>query len=199
MATRLDRRVDASIAAAPEYAKPILRHLRALVHKAVPQAEETLKWGRPAFIHHGTLCGMAAFREHCVFGFWNAEMHAPGQRNPFDSFGRIRRLEDLPSDRELLALIRRAARLNAAGQVRSPMSGRSRKPRRALPVPADLRVALARNARAGKAFAALSPSHRREYIEWIAEAKREETRARRVETTLAWVAQGKSRNWKYQK
>jgi len=197
MGTR-DPRVDAYIAKAAEFARPILTYLRRTVHAACPQVTETIKWGMPHFEHHGILCHMAAFKRHCAFGFWkSSRVIATTARaaEAMGQFGRITSRADLPSQRVLVALVRKAARLNKAG-VKSPT--RRLKPRRGPPrVPADLRAALERNASARAAFKALPPSGRREYTEWLTEAKRAETRARRLERTLAWLSEGKPRNWQY--
>jgi len=195
-----DPRVDAYIAKSAEFTRPILRHLRALVHEACPEAEETIKWGMPSFVHHGIICGMAGFKQHCAFGFWRRgltdEIARTGVKaeQAMGSLGRITSLRDLPSDRAMLGYIRKAAKLNEAGAPARPKP----KAKPALPMPADLAAALKKNARAAKAFAGFSPSARREYIEWITEAKRPETRLTRLTTTIKWVAAGKRRNWKYE-
>jgi uncharacterized protein YdeI (YjbR/CyaY-like superfamily) len=198
MPTR-DKRIDAYIARAAPFARPILTHLRQVVHAACPEVEETLKWGMPTFMHHGILCGMGAFKEHAIFGFWKAALIVEGgdsKRNEaMGSFGCLTKLSQLPTKRVLTGYVKKAMRLNEAG-IKVPSS---RKPRAALPVPADLRTALARSAKAKTTFAKFSPSQRREYIEWITEAKRAETRARRVVTAVEWLSEGKRRNWKYEK
>jgi hypothetical protein len=196
-----DPRVDAYLAAAPAYARPILAHLRALVHRACPEATEDLKWRMPSFQYHGILCGMAAFKAHAVFGFWHQGMRAIVAADGYDgesgmnSLGRLTSVKDLPPDKTLLRYVREAMKLNASGAPSRPAS-KTRKP---LAVPADLTVLLKKNAKAGKAFANMPPSHQHEYIEWITEAKRPETREKRLATTLDWLTQGKSRNWKYEK
>jgi uncharacterized protein YdeI (YjbR/CyaY-like superfamily) len=199
-----DPRIDAHIAKAADFAKPVLRHLRELVHEACPDVEETLKWGSPSFVYRGSiLCGMMAFKEHCTFGFWHKGMAevlgkdgAKGDQ-AWGSLGRLTSLADLPSDKALLRYIRTAARLNE-----SDAPARQRPVRKAaarLEIPADLAAALKKNKAASATFERFSPSHRKEYVEWITEARRDETRARRLATTLEWLAEGKSRNWKYEK
>ena len=198
---KTDPRVDAYIAKSGEFAQPILRHLRALVHQGCPEAEETIKWRMPTFVHHGIVCGMAAFKAHATFGFWRRgltdEIAKSGVKAgaAMGSLGRITSLRDLPGDKAMLGYIRKAAKLNEAGAPARPKS----KPRPALPVPKDLAAALKRNAIAAAVFKDFSPSPRREYIEWITEAKRPETRAKRVATTIQWLAAGKRRNWQYEK
>jgi uncharacterized protein YdeI (YjbR/CyaY-like superfamily) len=203
MATRTDSRVDAYIDSAADFAKPILRHIRKLVRQGCPEAEETLKWRSPTFVHEGKLlCGMAAFKEHCTFGFWHKAMEAELAKDgaleggAMGSFGRITSVSDLPSDRKMLDYVRRAAKLNESGVPARPRPAAT-KPA-AVEVPADLAAALKKNKAAAKSFEGFSPSCRREYVEWIAEAKREETRAKRLATTIEWLAEGKKRNWKYE-
>lgn len=194
---RRDPRVTAYIARATPFARPILRHLRAAVHEACPEVEEGIKWGMPAFLHHGLLCGMAAFQAHATFGFWrHREVLGPraGQA-AMGSYGRLTSLADLPARRALLAQVRKAAALNEAG----PRRAATPRKRPAPATPADLRRALRGNPRARATWEGLAPSHRREYVEWVTEAKRAETRTRRVATALAWLAQGKRRNWKYER
>lgn len=193
-----DPRIDAYIARAAPFAQPVLIHLRAVIHQACPDVEETIKWGMPFFAHAGLLCHMAAFKQHVAFGFWLGERVAATGRESaaMGQFGRIERLADLPPKRTLAALVRKAAALNEAG-AKSPTRARSAAPKPVPELPQELAAALARDTAARKAFAALSPSHRREYAEWIAEAKRAETRARRVATTLLQLTEGKPLNWKY--
>ena len=194
-----DKRIDAYITRAAPFAQPILTHLRAVIHAACPDVEETLKWGMPTFMYHGILCGMAAFKQHATFGFWKHKMIVEQRdlkREPaMGHFGRLTDVTELPSKRALTGYIKQAMRLNLE-RVKAPPKPKA-KPRPALAVPGDLRTALARNAKAKATFEKFSPSHRREYIEWVTEAKRPETRARRLATTLGWLSEGKSRNWKY--
>lgn len=200
-----DPRVDAYIAGAAEFARPILQHLRSLVHKACPGVKETMKWSFPNFEYHGAiLCNMAAFKEHCSFGFWKASLMKDPEgillrkedKNGMGHFDKIVSRKDLPTDRILLAYIRQAAQLNEEGvKVPRPRAA----PKKELPIPPALAAALKKNKTAQSTFDAFPPSHRREYIEWITEAKTEETRDRRIATTLEWLIEGKSRNWKYKK
>jgi uncharacterized protein YdeI (YjbR/CyaY-like superfamily) len=189
-----DPRVDAYIAKSADFAKPILTHLRETIHKACPEVTETLKWSMPSFMHHGILCGFAAFKEHCTFGFWRQEL-LEKKEGAMGHFGRIQSLKDLPSQKQLITYIKKAAQLNESGE--KPPRERSA-PRPALPTPDDLKLALKKNKKAAETFENFSPSCRREYIEWITEAKREETRAKRLDQTIVWLAEGKQRNWKYQ-
>ena len=201
-------KVDTYLAKVQPFAHPILEHLRELVHKACPEVEETIKWSRPFFEYRGAiLCNMSAFKEHCSFGFWGEEIGAvlreaqalrPGAMG---SLGRITSLKDLPSDKLMLGWIRQAAAFVDSGQYTSPIAARNKvvkSPKAATEMPAELASALQRNKKASAAFAAFSPSCKREYIDWIADAKRAETRDKRIATALEWIAEGKQRNWKYQ-
>ena len=203
---KTDPRIDEMIAKAPAFARPILTHLRRLVHAGCPDVEEAVKWGRATFVYRGRLlCGMASFKAHCGFGFWHAEMSALVTRELGEDkaegssgqFGRLTRLEDLPDDATMRRCLAEAVRLNESGQpMRPPRATIPRKP--AAEVPADLAALLEKNAKAKAAFEGFSPSHRREYIEWITGAKRDETRQKRLATTLEWLADGKPREWKNQ-
>jgi uncharacterized protein YdeI (YjbR/CyaY-like superfamily) len=197
-----DFRLDAYIAQAADFAKPILRHLRKLVHRACPEVEETLKWGFPHFMHKGMLCSMAAFRQHCAFGFWKGELigqvqEAGKQDQAMGHFGRITALSDLPADKVLIGYAQEAVQLNEAG-VKLPGRTRSKEKKEVI-VPDYLMAALKKNTKARTIFENFAYSHKKEYVEWITEAKREETRAQRLATAVAWMAQGKPRNWKYAK
>jgi uncharacterized protein YdeI (YjbR/CyaY-like superfamily) len=202
-----DRRVDAYIAKSADFAQPILTHLRAAVHEACPDADEAIKWGFPFFLRRGALfCYMAAFKQHAAFGFRRGgQVVGEGKRaateQAMGQFGRITSVDDLPSRRTLGGYVKRAAALHDAEPARATKPTRQPKPAaaKAVAVPADLRTALARNAKARKTFEAFSPSHRREYVAWIAGAKREETRRKRVATAVAWMAEGKSQNWRYER
>jgi uncharacterized protein YdeI (YjbR/CyaY-like superfamily) len=191
--------VDAYIAVAPSFARPILEHLRALVHQACPPVEESIKWGHVHFSHHGLLCSMAAFKPHCAFGFWKHRQifgdDFPAFEAAMGRFGRITALAELPDDTQLLARIERAVAGSESGTRAPPRPRPAPKPPAI--VPDDLATALAGNTEAGKRFDAFSPSHRREYIEWIEEAKTTVTRAKRLAQNVEWIAEGKPRHWKY--
>jgi uncharacterized protein YdeI (YjbR/CyaY-like superfamily) len=197
MGTR-DERVDAYIARSAEFAKPILAHLREVVHSACPDVEETMKWSFPNFVYKGMFCSMASFKEHCSFGFWKESL-VLGARNAgaaegMGSLGKITKLSDLPSKKVLAGYIKEAMKLNETG-VKKPVA--VKKAPREVTVPEELASALEKNAKARATFEGFSPSHKREYVEWINEAKTEATRERRVQTTIEWLAEGKPRNWKY--
>jgi uncharacterized protein YdeI (YjbR/CyaY-like superfamily) len=199
MATK-DPRIDAYISKTADFAKPILKHLRKVVHAGCPQVQETMKWSVPHFDYKGVMCGMAAFKEHCAFGFWKADLILDrgenAEKSGMGSFGCIKSLNDLPDEKTLIGYVKKAAALNEAG-IKAPRRTQPKK-RPPIPVPAYFAAALKKNAKARKTFESFPPSHRREYLEWITEAKREETRNERMATTIKWLAEGKSRNWKYE-
>lgn len=196
---KMDPKVDAYIGKAKPFAQPILEHLRELVHRACPEVEESVKWSQPFFSYKGTiLANMAGFKEHCHFGFWDKGM-AEELRNSGDGpLKRIVTLKELPADKQMLTWIRQTAAHVDDGTYRSPIAEREKKVKPEAKVPADLTAALKKNKAAHAAFAKFSPSCRREYVQWIEEAKREETRAKRVATAVEWITEGKQRNWKYQ-
>ena len=193
----LDPRIDAYIAAAPAFSQPILSYLRETIHAACPDVVETMKWSRPHFEHNGLLCGMSAFKAHCAFGFWKGALMFPhsAESDGMNHFGRITSVADLPSQKELMAHVRTAVKLNAEGSA--PARVKAVKP--PLEVPAFFQAALAANAAGEKTFNAGSPSFKREYVEWITEAKTEATREKRMAQAVEWLAEGKARNWKYEK
>jgi uncharacterized protein YdeI (YjbR/CyaY-like superfamily) len=201
----IDPRIDAYIAKAPAYAKPILGHLRLLVHKACPEVVETMKWSMPFFDYKDSpLCVIAAFKQHCKFGFWKASLLKDTEEllKKYEKAGMgrleyIHSLEDIPADKVLLAYIKEAGKLNEEG-VKLPARPKTA-PKKDLPVPPALAAALKKSKKAQTAFDIFPPSHRREYIQWITEAKTEETQTKRVKTAIEWIAEGKARNWKYMK
>jgi uncharacterized protein YdeI (YjbR/CyaY-like superfamily) len=196
---KTDPRIDAYIAGAADFAKPILIYLREVVHAACPDVEETVKWRLPTFTRNGILCSMAAFKHHAAFNLWKGGHIVGGEVDPaaMGQFGRITKISDLPSKKVLTGYIRQVAALNdARGKAPKPRTESVR--RKPLPAtPADLAAELQKNAKARATFDGFSPSHRREYIEWIVEAKREETRRRRLAQAVGMLAEGKTRNWKY--
>ena len=199
MGTR-DPRVDAYIAKSAEFAKPILAHLREVVHAACPEVEEAMKWSHPHFSYQGMLCGMAAFKQHCTFGFWKFDLivaNDPASEAAMGQFGRLTKLADLPSKKVLTGYIRQAMKLNEDG-VKAHWLEKRAKPKPPAKVPDDLSAALAKNKKARTVFEGFPPGQRREYIEWITEAKRDETRLKRLAQTIEWLAEGKRRNWKYE-
>lgn len=204
MKAKQSPQIDAYIDDAAPFAQPILTALRERILASGIELEETLKWRNPTWMHEGKIvCGMAAFRAHCAFGFWDRELQAEvakaaGAASEEDSVMhriRIESLDQVPSAAQLKRWMKRAAeRANAPAVKCEP-----RAPKPEAEVPEDLSRALARNAAAKRHFAAFSPSKRREYIEWITEAKREETRQSRLEQAVEWISEGKSRHWKYER
>jgi uncharacterized protein YdeI (YjbR/CyaY-like superfamily) len=193
-----DARVDAYIARSADFAKPILNHIREVVHVACPEVEEAIKWTFPNFIYKGILCHMAAFKAHCTFGFWNSRnvVGADAKDGGMGQFGRITSLADLPAKAVLAGYVKKAAKLKDSGAMKSAPRAQP-KQRKPLVVPTYFKAALRGNKKAWTTFDDFSYSHKKEYVQWVTEAKTEETRERRLQTALDWMAKGKSRNWKY--
>ena len=200
-----DKRIDAIIKNSAEFAQPILIYLREIVHETCPDVEETLKWGMPHFMYKGILCSMAAFKAHCVFGFWKWDLIAKKfdiktrETNPsMGLFGRITDKKDLPEKKVIINCIKEAMRLNDEN-IKSPVKTDRPKEKKELEIPNYFTARLKENKKALKTFEAFSYSHKKEYVEWITEAKTEETREKRLETAIEWMTEGKSRNWKHMK
>jgi uncharacterized protein YdeI (YjbR/CyaY-like superfamily) len=193
-----DPRIDAYIAKSADFAKPILEHLREVVHAACPEAEESIKWSCPHFMYHGKLmCSMAAFKQHCNFHFWHGkQVVGETDTEGMGQFGKITSVKALPNKKTLVAYVRKAIALREAGATRERAKPVRKPP---LEVPADLAALLKKHATARKHFEAFSPSAQRDYVEWITEAKTDATRQKRIATALEWLAEGKHRNWKYMK
>ena len=196
---RKDARIDAYIAKAQPFARPILERIRATVLSASKELEETLKWGHPAFTYNGIICVMAGFKRHVTLGFSKSKLLLDANGVPageaWGQFGRITELSELPPTRELVGYVKRAMKLNADGVTVK----RVVKPKQAIPMPAALRTALAKAPKAKACYAALPPGHQREYLEWVTEAKTDATRDKRIATTIEWLTEGKHRNWKYER
>jgi uncharacterized protein YdeI (YjbR/CyaY-like superfamily) len=183
-----DPRIDDYIAKAAPFAQPVLAHVRALVHQALPDAEETLKWAMPHFMVGGkNVVGLAAFKGHASVVIHHEERTGDGM----GALGKLTSLADLPPDAELIARFQARPEALAAPRPRSA-------PKPELPVPPAFAAALDAVPAARAAFDGFAPSHRREYVEWIADAKREETRTRRIAQAVEWLAEGRRRNWKYE-
>lgn len=198
----VDPRVDDYIRRAAPFAQPILTRIRKVVHAACPDAVETIKWQHPQFEYKGPMMGMAAFKNYCVLGFWKAKLlieqglPLPDGGNPMGYNDRLTSVGDLPGDRDLTRIIKAAMALNDAG-IKVPRPKAAPKP----PVrpPAYFMAALKKSRKALAAWEAFSPSHKREYVEWITEAKTDATRDRRLTQAIEWIGEGKARNWKYMK
>ena len=198
-----EKSVDAYISKSQDFAKPILKHIRELIHKGCPDVEEKMKWSFPTFNYKGSiLCNMAAFKQHATFGFWKASLlrskgvMPQADKSAMGQFGKITSVSDLPSDKVILKIIREAVKLEDAG-VKVPQKKKAEK--KELVIPDYFRKALNKNKKAKKTFDDFSPSHKKEYVEWITEAKTDETRNKRLNTSIEWLSEGKPRNWKYMK
>jgi uncharacterized protein YdeI (YjbR/CyaY-like superfamily) len=204
MVTAVDRRVDAYIESSPEFARPILIRLRELIHAACPDVSETIKWGAPAYEHRGVLAIMAAMKQHAVFNLWKGdlipevkELYREKSSMALGTFGKITSVHDLPPDDKIIAWIKQAMELNERG-VKLPQRSRS-EPKREVDVPNDLITALEQNDSAHSTFDGVTTARRREYVDWITGAKTDATRQKRLSKAIEWMAEGKHRNWKYDK
>lgn len=200
----MNKRIDTYVEKSADFARPILWHLRKLIHKACPLVEETIKWGIPYFDYKGEMmCHMAGFKQHCAFGFWKASLmkdktlmeNAKGE-TAMGHLGRITSLKDLPADAILIRYIKEAMKLNDDG---IKLEKKKSAPADELDVPDYFLKELKKNKKAFKTFETFSPYNRKEYITWIVEAKTEKTRNSRMATAREWMAEGKPRNWKYMK
>ena len=196
---KLDKRVDAYIAKAKPFAQPILEHLREIVHEGCPEVVETIKWGMPAFEYKGPLTGFAGFKEHCAFHFWKSSLVLDKAdkkpRTAMGSFGRITSIKDLPPRKKLINYVRRAATLNDRGikvERAKPKRGQT------IEAPALMMTAVRKNKQALATWEAFPYSKKKDYIDWVTEAKTDQTRDKRLATTVEWLSEGKGRNWKYE-
>ena len=197
-------KIDAYISRSSDFAKPILNHLRTLIHKECPDVQENIKWGMPFFDYRDEMmCSMAAFKNHCSFGFWKASLmkdfdkiFSVKNKDGMGHFGRIEKLADLPDDKKLTACIKEAMKLTEEGKKTKVFTKEKKK---VLPMPDNFRNALKKSPDLKMIFDKFSPSNKREYIEWLTEAKSESTRNKRLQTALGWISEGKPRNWKYMK
>jgi len=199
---KYDARIDAYIAKSADFAKPILIHIRQVVHQASPLIGETVKWGMRFFDFKGPVCMMAAFKQHCGFGFWKASrlndpeglLQGSDEEAAAGSFGRIASLNDLPSDDALIGFVQQMIAINESGikEVKKPST-----PKAELPMPADFDKLLKENLVTMGNYEKFSPSSKREYLEWFAEAKSDATREKRMQQALEWIGEGKTRHWKY--
>ena len=199
-----DPRIDLYISKSADFARPILLHLREIVHIACPDVQETIKWGFASFDYKGPMCSMASFKQHCSFGFWKATLmkdktlvRNAESESAMGHYGKITSLKDLPSDKKIIAHIKEAMMLNDLGVKLPPRKVATTK--KEVVVPDYFIKHLKKNKKAFTTFENFSPSHKREYVEWITEAKSDETKNRRIETAIEWMSEGKSRNWKYVK
>lgn len=195
-----DPRIDAYITKSKEFAKPILEHFRELVHKACPDVEETIKWGMPSYDFKGPYCMSPAFKEHCAIIFWKAQLMKDPilvtnakSETAMGHLRKIKSLKDLPKDKVLISYLKEAAKLNKEGAKLPPRSKTRKEP----VVPESFLKAIKKNRKASVTFKNFSPSKKKDYIDWVTEAKTDETRKKRIATSIEWLAEGKPRNWKY--
>jgi uncharacterized protein YdeI (YjbR/CyaY-like superfamily) len=200
-----DKRIDEYISKAQPFAQPILKHLRELVHKAVPEINETIKWGMPSFEYKGPFFGIAAFKQHCVGGFWKSKLlkdpnNYLGERKnhggeAMGNLGCLTSIKDLPPNKAMIDFFKQAKKLND-DNIKVEKKTSVKKP---LKVPKELTAALKKNKLAQETFENFSTTNKREYADWISEAKTEETKNKRLLTAVEWMEEGKPRMWKYMK
>lgn len=200
---------DAYIAKAPEFAQPILTKLQTAVRKACPDVVETMKWKWPTWEHHGIMCGMAAFKAHVNMNFWRGqELSDPEglfeeSSNKTMVIMHFKKASDVPNQRTLIRYIKEAMKLNEATaaerKTRKPGTKKKAAPKKSVKAPADLLAALKKKKKALATFEDFSPSNKKDYVEWVTEAKRDETRQKRIAQAVEWMNEGKPRNWKYMK
>ncbi len=202
-----DKRIDDYIAKAADFAKPILKHFRELVHKTCPDVEETMKWSFPHFDYKGSMmCSMASFKQHAVIGFWKAPLMKDGDKlvamakteAAMGHMGKLTSLKDLPKDAVLAKYIKEGMRLNDEGVKFFPKS-KDPEAKKELETPDYFLKALSKNKKALKTFDSFSNSNKKEYVLWVTEAKTEATRMSRLATAVEWMSEGKIKNWKYVK
>lgn len=198
----MDKRIDNYIAKSADFAKPILNHLRKLIHTACPDVEEAIKWGFPHYDYKGIMCSTAAFKSHCAFNFWkasllkDADLFTENNKSSMGHYGKITSLKDLPSDKIIIARIKEAMQLNDDG-IKLPE--RNKAENKDVVVPDLFEKELKKNKQAATVFNNFSSSQKREYTDWISDAKTEETSNKRIATAVEWISEGKIRNWKYLK
>ncbi len=200
---KTNKKVDEYISKAQTFAQPILKHLRNLIHQTCPEVEENIKWGMPSFEYKGLMCGIASFKQHCIFNFWKAAlmkdivlMENAKSEIAMGHLGRITSLKDLPSDKKIVAYIKEAMKLNDEGIKlikATPVTTKD------LIIPVEILKAIKKNSAAYKTFDTFSTSNKKEYIQWIVEAKTNETKNKRLAQAIEWMSEGKPRNWKYMK
>jgi uncharacterized protein YdeI (YjbR/CyaY-like superfamily) len=202
--TQFNPKFDDYLAASEAFARPIMIHLRTLLHSTCPDIVEEMKWGIPHFDYKGEMmCIFAASKKHCAFTFWKDSLMADPRFKANSGLpaikrfmGRLTALADMPPDGELIGYIREAMALNEKGVKPPP---RTAKPAKVLSMPEEFAQRLATNGVAGQVFEAKSESFRKDYLIWITDAKTDATRQKRIEESVAWIAEGKGRFWKYEK
>ncbi|SEW41674.1 Uncharacterized conserved protein YdeI, YjbR/CyaY-like superfamily, DUF1801 family [Chryseobacterium wanjuense] len=200
---KYDTKVDEYIEKSPDFAKPILQYLRETIHEVCPDAEEAIKWKFPTFMYKGKiLCSITSFKQYCSMGFWLhgemktiKELETNAEKSSMFSLGKITKMEDLPAKPLLKKAILEAMELTDMGvTMKKAVPSKTE-----TPIPDYFKEVLQHNKKAWEVFEKGSPSFRKEYINWITEAKTEATRNKRMEQAIEWISEGKGRNWKYEK
>ncbi|KAF2080744.1 YdeI/OmpD-associated family protein [Flavobacterium sharifuzzamanii] len=197
--------VTAYIAKMADFAKPILNHLREVIFSACPEAEENIKWGTPHYSYKGDhLVMMGGFKQHCSFSLYKAELMKDAEiqasvkaGKKFGYMDKIKDLSELPSKEKLTAYIKEAMVFNENGTAKpKPVKEKSTAE---VVAPKEFVDALKKDTKATEIFESKSPSFRKNYIIWIADAKTDETRNKRISQSLEWIAEGKDRFWQSKK
>ena len=204
MGKKLER-VDEYIAKVAPFAQPILTHIRELIHLACPDVEEAWKWSFPNFVYKGAvMCNIAGFKEHCSFGFWKASIMpdpdnilSTDNRAGMGHMGKLTSLSDLPSDEIMIKYIQEAMKLTDEGKKVAPRAKATEAQKKEMVIPDYLIAELNKSPKAQEVFTAFSYSHKKEYVEWLEEAKTEATRNKRLAQAIEWISEGNGRNWKY--
>ena len=164
----------------------------------LPEAEETIKWSMPAYTVGGKIVLItAAFKAHMALNFWRGQELESSHASvgTMGQFGRIKDIDELPADPELDQLIREAADLSK--NAPAPRKSKSA-PKPPSDLHPDFAAALAKAPQAKAVLDGFPPSAQRDYLEWIADAKQDGTRQKRIATAIEWLSEGKRRNWKYE-
>ena len=189
-----DPRIDAYIAKAQPFARPILEHVRNRVHAVVPDVEEAMKWSHPTYCRGGKIVlGTAAFKEHAAVNFWRGqELGFEVKNGAMGQLGKLTQVDQLPTDFD--AMIAKAADLSGAPARPRPKHA----PKPAPELHPEFAAALAKAPQAKATLDGFPPSAQREYLEWISEAKQDATRQKRIADAIEWLGEGKRRHWKYE-
>jgi uncharacterized protein YdeI (YjbR/CyaY-like superfamily) len=200
-----NQKVDDYILKSASFSQPILYKMRAIIEEAEPHIEETIKWGFPCFTYQNKIiCSFSAYKNHCVFRFWQGSsledsdgILAKVGETEMGELSKIKNLEDLPNSEVLIKYIRTAIELSQKGSAKKPMTKEKKLTIDLKSI--DLPEIFNSFPKQAEKFDTFSPSHRKEYISWINEAKTDETKLKRIKTMMEWLLEGKSRNWKYEK
>src|SRR5438270_1264994 len=185
---RVARDVNDSLANAPEGTRPILVRLRRIFRQASPKLEEAIKWGVPCYLFKGPVGGFAAYKQHVSWGLWKSRaLNDPEGllgRGVSVMAGKITKVSEIPPAAKIIALIEQVIALNEAG-IKSPKPPEPE-------LPADFAAAMKKAGKAARHYAAFTPARKWQYVNWVTQAKRAETRAKRIEIAVERIGEGKT-------